>query len=195
MDTIPAGSKSPLKRRSYLSTNCAENVRLLEVLSQSLDSKLRPGLLVSDFDPIAHMAEIELIELSGVRTKVMSTEVVTSYSAWSESEIEIAAVSMIVDTTDFENSNSLPAMSSHAQWNAKLQCSRWPNLMTWSTTSDTNNWRSRCMLHLSNDWNHTSRSRYRRWWGSRLGKTAAWIRWHGKLRKTLKTESVEKGHS
>ena len=36
--------------------------------------------------------------------KVMSTEVVTSYSAWSESEIEIAAVSMIVDTTDFENS-------------------------------------------------------------------------------------------
>ena len=81
MDTIPAGSKSPLKRRSYLSTNCAENVRLLEVLSQSLDSKLRPGLLVSDFDPIVHMAEIKLIELSGVRTKVMSTEVVTSYSA------------------------------------------------------------------------------------------------------------------
>ena len=70
-----------LNLKGDLSANCAENVRLLEVLSRLLDSKLGSGLLVSDFDPIVHMAEIELIELCVVRTKVISTEVVTSYSA------------------------------------------------------------------------------------------------------------------
>ena len=46
------------------------------MLSQSLDAKLRSGL-VSDPEPIVRRVETELVEHSGVRMKVTPTEVVT----------------------------------------------------------------------------------------------------------------------